>query len=179
MNEIIKLLKNLKLNKKSLGLIVVALCAVVLMVISEFSAFTEEKTITATDTVRYSAEYIEQTEKDLQRILERVDGAGKVQVMLTLESCYENIYATAYENDKKISETASDESIKEEYVTIKKGSSNEECVIVKVYEPEIKGVAVVCEGGNSTQVKKAITETVCALFDISTAKVSVTKMNIR
>ena len=40
-----------------------------------------------------------------------------------------------------------------------------------------KGVAVICQGGDDVAVRKAITEAVCALFDISSASVSVTKMN--
>ena len=60
---------------------------------------------------------------------------------------------------------------------VKNGSGVEECLVVKVFEPKIKGVAVICQGGDDLAVKKAITETVCALFDISSASVSVTKMN--
>ena len=67
----------------------------------------------------------------------------------------------------------------EEYITVKKGSNNEECLIVKVYEPSIKGVAVVAEGADSPAVKKAITETVSAVLSISSAKISVEKMSER
>jgi stage III sporulation protein AG len=48
--------------------------------------------------------------------------------------------------------------------------------VVKVYEPTVKGVAVIAEGADSITVKTAITEMVCALFNISTAQVSVEKM---
>ena len=48
--------------------------------------------------------------------------------------------------------------------------------MIKVYEPTVKGVAVVAEGADNINVKTAITDTVCALFDISTAQVSVEKM---
>ena len=64
----------------------------------------------------------------------------------------------------------------EEYIIIKNGSNNEECLVVKVLQPTVKGVAVIAQGAGNTQVKNAITQTVCALFDISTAKVSVEKM---
>lgn len=179
MNEIIKTLKKIKLNKKSLGLLCMGVVALALLIMGELPAFSEEESVSVTDTSQYSARYIATTQKELQKMLEKIDGAGQVRVMLTLESCYENIYAKAYDNEKKISESSTDESIAEEYVIVKKGSSNEECLVVKVYEPVVKGVAVVCEGGDNVQVKKAITETVCALFDISSAKVSVSKMNTR
>ncbi len=179
MNEFVNQLKKIKLNKKSLALIFLATGAVCLLLLSEFSVFSEKEEVSADDTYAFSSQYTEKTEKELQKILEKIDGAGQVRVMLTLESCYENIYAKSYETAKKQDENTADESVKEEYVIVKKSSNNEESLIVKVYEPKIKGVAVVCEGGSNTQVKKAITETVCALFDVSSAKVSVTKMNKR
>ena len=51
--------------------------------------------------------------------------------------------------------------------------------MVKVYEPTVKGVAIVAEGADDVNVKTAITETVCALFGISSAKVSVEKMTAK
>ena len=108
-------------------------------------------------------------------ILEKIDGAGEVEVMITLESCYENVYAKGYSTQSDVDEAGAQSQITEEYVIVKNGSSTEECLVVKVYEPKIKGVAVVAEGADNAQVKKAITDTVCALFDISSNKVSVIK----
>jgi phenylalanyl-tRNA synthetase beta chain len=56
-----------------------------------------------------------------------------------------------------------------------KGSDGENGVVIKVYEPVIKGVAVVAQGADNIKVRSAITEAVCALFNISSAKVSVSK----
>jgi stage III sporulation protein AG len=61
-------------------------------------------------------------------------------------------------------------------VIVKQGSNNEECLVIKVYEPRVKGVAVIAQGADNINVKQAITDTVCALFDISSASVSVEKM---
>ncbi len=175
MNDILNNLKKIKLNKKTAGLVIGFVCAVVLLLVSEISAFSESEDISYTDTNAYSAQYIENTEKELERVLGKIEGAGDVRVMITLQSCYENIYAKSYENEKKQTENSTNENSKEEYVIVKNGSTNEECLVIKVYEPEIKGVAVVCQGADNLKVKTAITETVCALFDISSAKVSVAK----
>lgn len=175
MNDILNNLKKIKLNKKTAGLVIGFVCAVVLLLFSEISAFSESENINYTDTNAFSAQYVENTEKELEKVLRKIDGAGEVRVMITLQSCYENIYAKSYENEKKQTENSTNENSKEDYVIVKKGSSNEECLIIKVYEPEIKGVAVICQGADNLKVKKAITETVCALFDISSAKVSVAK----
>ena len=123
----------------------------------------------------YAEDYIERTEKELCSILEDIDGAGRVEVMITLESCYENVYAKGHSTQKDVDDSGEQSQLTEEYVIVKNGSGTEECLVVKVYEPVVKGVAVVAEGADNAQVKKAITETVCALFDISSNKVSVIK----
>ncbi len=176
MNELLQNLKEIKLNKRNKGLLVVCILAVLFLAVTEISSgVSEEKVITDSETIS-ATEYIKSTEKQLKAILEKIDGAGEVRVMITLESSYENVYAKAYENENHKTDKTTDDNFKEEYVVVKNGSSNEECLLLKVYEPEIKGVAVVCRGGDRNSVKKAITETICALFNISTAKVSVTKM---
>ena len=97
--------------------------------------------------------------------------------MLTLESSYENVFAKGYSTKEDKGETDEKKEFQEEYIIIKNGSSNEECLVVKVYEPAIKGVAVVAQGADNIKVKNAITQTVCALFNISSARVSVEKMS--
>lgn len=179
MSEILKKFKGIKLNKKSLYLILGVVLALILLFAGEMGGSTSEREASVTDTATYSAEYIKKTEKELEAMLSEISGAGDVKVMITLESCYENVYAKAYNSEQEQNEKSTEEVLEEEYVILKNGSSNEECLVIKVYEPKIKGVAVVCRGGDNVSVKKAITETVCALFDISSAKVSVTKMNNR
>ncbi len=176
MNELLKNLKDIKLNNKSKGLVMVCVIAVAFLVISEFSSSFSEDKVTTEGKPLTASQYVSSMEKQLKSVLEKIDGAGDVKVMITLETAYENVYAKSHENENRHSDKTTDENFREEYVVVKKGSSNEECLLVKVYEPEIKGVAVVCQGGDRNSVKKAITETVCALFDISTAKVSVSKM---
>ena len=123
-----------------------------------------------------SEEYIKNTEKELENIIGDIHGAGKVKVMITLESCYENVYATGSNVKTDEEADASKAEYQEEYIVLKNGSNNEECLVIKVFEPTVKGVAVVAQGADNPTVKNAILQTVCALFDISSAKVSVEKM---
>lgn len=177
MNELFKNFKIKFPDKKILRLLVIAVICIVFLLMGEFS---KSEPVTKNDSLalsQYSREYVQNTQKELKSIIEGIAGAGDVQVMITLENYYENVYAKAYEGQSNNTENDSQESSKETYVTIKNGSNTEECLIVKVYEPQIKGVAVVCSGGDNLNVKKAVTETVCALFGISSAKVSVSKMS--
>ncbi len=177
MNDMITVFNKLKKDKKMLALVICGLLVICMLFISELFSAKEEKAVSVTDTSAYSRQYIKNAEKDLEKILSKINGAGKVTALITLENCYENVYAKAYTQDNDKGENMENTSYKEEFAIVKKGSSNEECLIIKVYEPKIKGVAVVCEGGEKTAVKKAITDAVCALYDISTDKVSVSKMN--
>ena len=176
MNDILENLKNLKIGKKNIILVAIAVLIMVLLLVSEFLTPENTENISKENTEIYSSQYIEKTEKELEALLENISGAGEVKVMITLENCYENVFAKGYseKNDNKTDSQKSESE--EEYIIIKNGSNNEECLVVKVYEPTVKGVAVIAQGAGNTQVKNAITQTVCALFDISTAKVSVEKM---
>jgi ABC-type uncharacterized transport system ATPase subunit len=111
-----------------------------------------------------------------KELLEAIDGAGEVEVMITLESCYENVYL----KDKNLKTESGNGDFKEEsdetYIMAKTSSNTQEGVIIKVYEPVVKGVAVVATGGESEKVKMAIIETVSAVFNIDSTNISVEKM---
>ena len=176
MNDLLENLKKLKIGKKNIILIGIAILIIIFLLISEFLTSDNTEAVSKENTEIYSSQYIEKNEKELKALLENISGAGEVKVMITLENCYENVFATGYK-EKYDNKTDSQKSeSEEEYIIIKNGSNNEECLVVKVYEPTIKGVAVIAQGADNVQVKNAITQTVCALFDISTAKVSVEKM---
>ena len=176
MNDILENLKNLKIGKKNIILVAIAIFIMVLLLVSEFLTPENTENISKENTEIYSSQYIEKTEKELEALLENISGAGDVKVMITLENCYENVFAKGY-SEKNDSKTDSQKSeSEEEYIIIKNGSNNEECLVVKVLQPTVKGVAVIAEGAGNTQVKNAITQTVCALFDISSASVSVEEM---
>lgn len=170
------ILSGLKLSKKNIVMLIMAGAVLLLLVFTEFSGEEQKGEKTEDNATVYAADYIKETEKRLENMLGDVSGAGKVKVMITLDSCYENVYAKGYSSKSKESENEESEESAEEYVIVKQGSNNEECLVVKVYEPRVKGVAVIAQGADDIYVKKAITETVCALFDISSASVSVEKM---
>ena len=177
MKDILKnILSGSKLSKKNIAMIVLAVVVLLLLLFSELSGDeAKEKNIDSNATV-YAEDYIKETEKRLEGVLSGLSGAGKVKVMITLESCYENVYAKGYTSKSKEGENEESQETAEEYIIVKQGSNNEECLVIKVYEPRVKGVAVIAQGADNINVKQAITDTVCALFDISSASVSVEKM---
>lgn len=176
-DKIQNILTLIKSSKKNTALAVIAVVFVVLFVIVEFIPESKSENTSRKDYYLSSSEYINNTEKKLEKILGNIDGAGRVNVMITLKNCYENVYATSNSSKQKTNGSQVEYENDEEYITLKNGSSSEECLVIKVYEPEIKGVAVVAEGAGNASVKKSLTETVCSVFGISSTKVSVEKMN--
>ncbi len=146
-----------------------------------FSETAESKKVLVTDaavTEKTDAdEYITDLENRLTSMISLIDGAGETRVMITLESGSEEIYLHDYdygENNDPSGKNSLER--KDEYVIID-GETGEKGIVVRVAEPRIRGVAVVCKGADSETVRSRIVETVTALLDISSARVSVAKMN--
>lgn len=151
------------------------LVALVLLVFSFFVGGTDKNTDKKSSDTNL-ADYESTLEKRLEKLLGEIDGVGTVEVMLTLENGERNVYATESGEKQKSGENSADTERSQEYVKLKRGASNEECVILSKYEPRVRGVAVVASGAGDTRVKIALTETVCAVFNIPSTSVSVVKM---
>lgn len=105
--------------------------------------------------------YREQLEKQLQELIEQIDGAGTTTVMITLESGEETVYAT----DTQSGQTQS----KETHVLLEDGTA----LAQTIYLPQVCGAAVVCDGGGDIRVAAQITELVRALLDLSANRIVV------
>lgn len=172
-----ELLKKLSPNKKSLVLAIVAVLAIVFLIFSEFATETaEEAEEEILKTGVASTEYIKTQEEKLALLLEKIDGAGEVEVMITLESCYENVYLKDSTLKTESTKGIFKEEQEESFIMAKTGSDTQNGIIIKVYEPVVKGVAVVASGGDNETVKMAIIETVSAVFNINSTNISVEKM---
>lgn len=167
MNEVIaKLLSRFKGDKRMLVIVVLGLAGIILLALSELvPEAPKEKTEPKNDV--QSCDYEESLEKRLGELISAIEGAGKSRVMITLDSGDENIYAT---KDK-----ASDKNSERDYVVVKQ-DGDENGMLLKVAQPEIRGVAVVCEGADSAAVRQEITNTVTAVLGVSTSRVNIAKM---
>lgn len=171
-------------DKKAVIIAAVGIIGTLILVISEFVP-SEEKTAKQNNAVsseEYSIddhyEYSEMLEKKLTDIVSSIDGAGNAKVMITLESSSEAVYAQNDKTDKEKGDENREKISKEnDYVLIKADSSKEEALLLKIIQPEVKGVAVVCEGGDSVYVQQKIIETISAVFNINSSRIKVTKLS--
>ncbi len=178
-NFINKISEKTRISPQMLVAVLLLAAGAAALLLSELSG--GEKTVdtlsstvmTETDT----SEYAEKLEKRLASIISAIDGAGETRVMVTLESGSEDIYLHDFDyGENNNSDGKNSVERKDEYVIVD-GSSGEEGIVVRVAEPKVRGVAVVCRGAGSDTVRGQIIETVTALLDISSARVSVAKMN--
>lgn len=126
--------------------------------------------------------YIGNLENKLEQTIAGMEGAGNVNVMITLKDNGEKIldknqpYESEKETsseDQKISEQTRMQS--EQETVLKEQDGNTEPIVVKERYPEIEGVVVVCEGGDNKVLTLQIKEAVQALFSVDAHKIVVCK----
>lgn len=161
-----KIKERLKSDKRLAVIVCAGIAGILLLMLSELVPHSEEKKAEEPAETGL-AEYEQSIEERLSGLISSIDGAGRTRVMITLDSGDENVYAT---KDK-----SSEKSYEKEYVVIK-NDGDEDGMLLKVIEPEIRGVAVVCEGADSATVKQEIINTVTAVLGIGTSRVNIAKM---
>jgi len=113
----------------------------------------------------------EALEERLEKALSRIDGAGEVTVVLTLDAGPRRVLA----QDGKATQ-ASDKSDREtETVLASSGAGSQQPVELQTMGPIYRGALVVATGGDDPQVRLALTQAVSALTGLGTDKISISK----
>lgn len=130
------------------------------------------------------SEYAARQEEELERVLSRVDGVGKVDVMLTIASSeekktlqQENISQDSTQENDSAGGTRSQSSSSSQTdpVLVEEGEGQVPYV-VQIQSPQIEGVVVVAQGAGKGVVDAEIIAAVEALFPIEAHKIKVMKM---
>ena len=108
-----------------------------------------------------------ETERRLAETLSRIEGAGEVTVMLTVQDSPRKVLA----QNRQDGET--DE--REETVVLSRGSGTQETVTVQEVYPGYRGALLVCAGGDDPQVRLELTRAVSALTGLGADKISISK----
>ena len=130
-------------------------------------------------------EYEKRLENKLNDILEKMEGVGDVEVMVTLKNTKEKVVLMEEpysENELKESDSeggsreSKEKSVDSKTVYITSDDGENVPYVINEYMPKAEGVAVVAQGGDSALVKEKIISVVKSLFDIEANKISVSKM---
>ena len=115
---------------------------------------------------------LENFKEDLQSKLSHIEGAGQVELLLSLEGSEETVYAS----NVRQSSTGDDNTSYENSLTVlSDGSYGEQPVRTKSICPTFRGAVVLCEGGDQIAVRLAVTEAVSAACGLGADKISVLK----
>ncbi len=158
--DISKIKEKLKSSPKLITYMLIAVVCTALLLVMNTS---ESKSTSKNDNLLTigDTEFKSHLEKELENIISKIDGVGKVTVMLTVESTYSYEYVKDYSND--------------EIETVIIG--NKEALISKISNPRVSGVLVVCSGGDNVIVKEKIMNAVATVLDIPLSRVYVAKYN--
>lgn len=116
-------------------------------------------------------DYIDELEDKTQNIISSIDGVGECEVMITLVSSNESVYA------KNTDEKNDSSSISKSYEYVLYDSTNgDEPILIKEYFPSVQGVVVVCSGGDNNVVCERIISSVSSLYNLPSSRITVSKL---
>ncbi len=139
-------------DKTKLTVILMAAVGMALLLFSGLGSGQEE-TASYQD-VGFYTEYLEQR---IVGLCNSVEGVENAAVFLTLDCSSEYIYS---------SDGASD-------FLILSGSGGEEAVLLQEIYPRVRGIAVVCTGGELPRVRETLTELLSAALDLPTHRIRI------
>ncbi|MDO4174442.1 MAG: hypothetical protein Q4D42_06725 [Eubacteriales bacterium] len=123
---------------------------------------------------------LEAFQQTVAESLSKIDGAGRVEVLLSLESGEEAVYASDVSQSSQ-STGGSTDSTSETYQStmsiLSDGSYGETPVLIKSNYPTFRGAVILCEGAQSDTVRLQIVQAVSALCGISSDHISISKLN--
>lgn len=127
-------------------------------------------------------EYVMQLEERLQNLISQIDGVGRNQVMVTLESGARYVYAqeerrsvdTTREGDGEIQVSGRvSESIEQRFILVDTDFGRREALVLTRLPPRVQGVVIVCEGANNPVVEQKLISVITTALGIPSTRVSV------
>lgn len=161
-------------------LIVCGLVGILLLCLPEMIP---KRTVSQVSAVSADA-FVKETESRLQTLVESIQGAGMCRVMVTLENGIEYVYATEQKSNSDRQEDINGEDTRlsqrddsESSAILIDTDSGREGLLVTEIQPTVRGVVVVCEGGDNDAVRERVCEAVTVALNISSKRVCVTKLS--
>jgi len=160
------LLEKIKNNKKlQIFLLGFVVLVILLVYITYFVQGTNEVKTEIVESFNNSTEeYIIALEEKLENVLSDIEGAGRVNVAITVSSGFVNQYA--YEETSK--DTLSSSNTSTNLILV-----NDEPIIISQSYPTIAGVLVVAEGGEKLKVKLDILSSIQTLLDVANENITI------
>lgn len=131
-------------------------------------------------------QYVKRLEENLADIVNGISGGTDAKVMITLEKGTQYVYATEQkksqqktqdQNTGATSRSQENNSLETNYIIVKDADGSQKALAITEVQPVVKGVIVVCKGGDTPSVQQNIIDAVTTALNISSARVCVIKQN--
>ncbi len=160
-------------DKKTVFIILLGILGIFLLIISNYSDEKDidsikENVVSEKEQMLTALDIEQELENRLEKMISGVKGVGQVSVMVRVGSAGEYVYAENTKTDSDI-----DSSLEENEIVVFKQNDDDTGLMITVKNPEILGVAVVCQGGESSVVKSEVTSLVACLFGIGADRIYV------
>lgn len=156
------------------SLFMILLLLIVAVVLYNFSGFGDKTTSDKLEDIGYTTSlgYIKQIEAKLNEVVGGIKGAGKVKVMISINSSPELKVAENIEEKTVTTSSGTTTTITNEPIIVEK-NGEESPLILKETLPSINGVIVVSSGANDVKVKLDIINAVSTVLGIDLKKIEV------
>lgn len=170
------------MNSKLKYVVLLALVGILFILFSTFSTKKEQNTKSEVKNVYKpitAEEYSKNLEIKLNNIISKIKGVGKSEVFITIENGVENIYANSEkkivdENENFSGKINKRNDTQKDFVVID-GDKGKQALVITQKEPKIKGVLVVCEGGDDVIVVENVINAISKSLNIKKNRLSVVK----
>lgn len=181
-----KHLESMNNNKKFISnLFIILIILIIFLIVANYFLKSKNESPSLESEFKSQATYEDETdysaylEKKLANILSKLEGVGKVNVMVTLENSVEKVTATnTTKSTENIIENDSEggtRQVQREDLTMQvvtRGSDGS-LLVVKEIKPKVLGVIVIAEGADDPEVKERLYEAVKTVLGVKGNQVQV------
>ena len=163
---------------KNLEVVIACILGAVILLIYFTNFSTPNNTNTSTTNGEYttSITYAAFLENKLSETLSSIAGAGKVAVMVTLESGPELVIATSTDQKTNTSQSGDNKTesitVVENPVIVSQNGTSKPLILMEIL-PKVQGVIVVAQGAGNVRVRLDLLNAIQALLDISGSNIQI------
>lgn len=119
---------------------------------------------------------IENCERKIEKILSECAGVGRVKAAISVRGGSQNVYSMEESSNTRINKDETTKDTDKKISVLSAGSGSEEPIIIRQMYPEFLGATIVCDGADSSSVRRDISDAVYSLTGLSSDKITIIKM---
>lgn len=162
--------------------IIVAVVLIAALILGYSLITTDKKKVQTQKTIEQNQEMslTDEVEKKLADVLSKIDGAGKVEIMVTYKGSTEKVIANTKSTHSNSSNgsgsiNTSTSTITETPIVISSNGSSR-LYVLKEIMPEVTGAIVVAEGASNARVRLELMRAVQTILDINANSIEIFAM---